>query len=130
MVRVLIVDDNDAIRCLLARLFRSRGYEVYEAADGLQALDLMARQPFDAVLMGVPVPRMDGWEMCRQLRRISQVPILMMLAIGDPAFLEQVQVCGASAIALKPVEFDRVLSWVHAVSDKARGGSAALPVRA
>jgi DNA-binding response OmpR family regulator len=119
MARILLADDNDAIRCLLVRLFRSRGYEVVEATDGHQVLDHFSTGSFDVVLLGVRLACMDGWETCRQLRRNSHVPVLIMSANDHPTFVDRIWDCGASAFVAKPIEFESVLSWVDAASQRA-----------
>jgi two-component system response regulator ResD len=110
------VDDNDAIRCLLARLFRSKGYEVGEAVDGQQALARFVSGSFDVVLIEFYLPRLNGYEVCTRLRQISRVPVLMMSANDRPVVRAHVRACGANGFMPKPVEFGKVLSWVDAMS--------------
>lgn len=118
MARILVADSNAAIRSLLVRLFRSRGYEVVEAADGQQVLDHFSAGSFDVVLLGMRLARMDGWETCRQLRRTSHVPVLIMSANDHPTFVDRIWDCGASAFVAKPIEFESVLSWVDAATQR------------
>ena len=116
MARILIADNNDPVRCTLAALLRSSGHEVDQVADGRQALVHFADRSFDAVLMDVYMPCMDGLEACRRLREGSQVPILMISAYGHPRIQEQALVSGADAFVCKPLEFDSVLDWICQVS--------------
>jgi two-component system response regulator MprA len=81
MVRVLVVDDEPAVRRALERALRLDSYEVALAADGEEALDVLAAQPADAVILDVAMPRLDGLEVCRRLRRAGDhTPILMLTA--------------------------------------------------
>jgi DNA-binding response OmpR family regulator len=116
MARILVVDANDAIRCLLSNLLRSRGYEVGEAADGQQALARFITRSYDMVLIEIHLPRLNGYEVCKRLRQVSRVPILMMSANDHPDIRAHVRACAATTFVPKPVEFGKVLSWVDAVS--------------
>jgi two-component system response regulator MprA len=81
MARVLIVDDEPAVRRALERALRTEHYEVSLAADGEEALDLLASSPADAVILDVMMPRLDGLEVCRRLRKAGdRTPVLMLTA--------------------------------------------------
>ena len=81
--RVLVVDDESRIRDLLRIVLESRGYEVAEAENGLQAVkSVMADEP-DIVILDVMMPVMDGLTACRKIRSVSQCPILMLTAKGE-----------------------------------------------
>jgi two-component system response regulator MprA len=81
MVRVLVVDDEPAVRRALERALRLESYEVALAADGEEALDALAASPADAVILDVAMPRLDGLEVCRRLRKAGdRTPVLMLTA--------------------------------------------------
>jgi two-component system response regulator MprA len=81
MSRVLVVDDEPAVRRALERALKLDRYEVELAADGEEALDVMARNPADAVILDVGMPRLDGLEVCRRMRAAGdRTPILMLTA--------------------------------------------------
>jgi DNA-binding response OmpR family regulator len=82
-VRILLVDDEQAVQTLLTYPLRREGYEVVAAADGREALDRFAEQRFDLVVLDVMLPHLDGIEVCRRLRSRSQVPIIMLTARDD-----------------------------------------------
>jgi two-component system response regulator VicR len=128
MARILIADNSDPVRCTLAALLQSQGYEVDQAADGLQVLDYFSDSPSDAVLMDVYMPRMDGLEACRQLRKASRVPILMLSSYGHSQLKEQALSCGADGFVSKPLEFDDVLAWVRAISEREAKDSSDSPI--
>jgi two-component system, OmpR family, response regulator RegX3 len=78
--RVLVVEDEPAIREALAYALRREGFEVDEEVDGAAALDTALARPFDAILLDVMLPGLSGTEVCRRLRASSAVPILMLTA--------------------------------------------------
>ena len=81
MARVLVVDDEPAVRRGLERALRLESYEVAFAADGEEALDALASSPADAVILDVLMPRLDGLEVCRRMRKAGdRTPVLMLTA--------------------------------------------------
>jgi len=81
MTRVLVVDDEPAVRRALERALRLEQYDVELAEDGREALDRLVERPADAVILDVAMPRLDGLEVCRRLRRAGdRVPVLMLTA--------------------------------------------------
>jgi two-component system, OmpR family, response regulator MprA len=81
MARILVVDDEPAVRRALERALRLDSYDVTLAADGEEALDALASQPADAVILDVLMPRLDGFEVARRMRQAGdRTPILMLTA--------------------------------------------------
>jgi two-component system response regulator MprA len=81
MPRVLVVDDEPAVRRALERALRLDSYEVALAADGEEALDALAQEPADAVILDIAMPRLDGLEVCRRMRKGGdRTPVLMLTA--------------------------------------------------
>lgn len=86
MVKILIADDDAHIRELIALFLRNEGYEIVEAVDGEQALDIVENMHIDMVILDIMMPHLDGWELCTEIRRIhSNIPILMVTAKGETA---------------------------------------------
>jgi DNA-binding response OmpR family regulator len=81
--RILLVDDEQSIQTLLSYPLRKEGYDVVHATDGRQALDRFEEQPFDLVVLDLMLPKIDGLEVCRQLRSRSAVPIIMLTAKSE-----------------------------------------------
>jgi DNA-binding response OmpR family regulator len=81
--RILLVDDEQSIQTLLSYPLRKEGYDVVQATDGRQALDRFEEQPFDLVVLDLMLPKVDGLEICRQLRSRSAVPIIMLTAKSE-----------------------------------------------
>ena len=80
---ILIVDDEANIRSLIRKYAAYEGYEVEEAANGMEAVELCRKCAYDLVIMDVMMPELDGFSACREIRRFSQVPMLMLSARGE-----------------------------------------------
>lgn len=83
MARILIVDDEDKIRFVVKEYAQFSGYEVAEASDGAQALEICKGQEIDLVIMDVMMPGVDGFSAVKELRKISSVPVIMLSARGE-----------------------------------------------
>ena len=83
MSRILIVDDELRVRDLIKKYAKFEGYEVSEASNGLQALELCRDQNFDIVIMDVMMPELDGFSACKEIRKFSNVPIIVLSARGE-----------------------------------------------
>lgn len=83
MEKILIADDEQLMRQLVVDFLKPEGYDMLEAADGKEALKLYHEQHPDLVLLDVMMPGYDGWTVCREIRRESSVPIMMLTAKGE-----------------------------------------------
>ena len=82
--KILVVDDESRMRKLISDFLIRNNYEVKEAEDGEQAVDMFcADKDIDLIILDVMMPKMDGWQVCREIRKISQVPIVMLTARSD-----------------------------------------------
>ena len=82
--KILVVDDESRMRKLVRDFLVKNNYEVVEAADGEEALDIFfAENDIDLVILDVMMPKMDGWQVCREIRAYSKVPIIMLTAKSD-----------------------------------------------
>ncbi len=82
--KILVVDDESRMRKLVRDFLVKAGYEVIEAADGEEAMDIFFRnKDVDLILLDVMMPKMDGWQVCREVRNYSKVPIIMLTARSD-----------------------------------------------
>jgi two-component system, OmpR family, KDP operon response regulator KdpE len=120
--RILVVDDEPAILRALASALTARGYEVRKAMDGQSAIDMVAVDPPDAVVLDLRLPDIDGIEVCRRLRTWSSVPIIVLSADG----LDQRKVDaldeGANDYVTKPYSTPELLARLRAVlRDSAAG---------
>ncbi|RCX17039.1 DNA-binding response OmpR family regulator [Fontibacillus phaseoli] len=83
MAKILIVDDDPHIRELVRVFLEEAGMEAAEAEDGVKALAFLEQEKADLVILDVMMPNMDGWELCRELRRLYEMPVLMLTAKGE-----------------------------------------------
>ena len=83
MSKILVVDDDPYIRELSKVFLQNEGFSVYEAVDGEDALTQLETLKVDMVVLDIMMPKMDGWELCRQLRDAYDMPILMLTAKGE-----------------------------------------------
>ena len=81
--RLLVVDDEDGIRAIIRKYAEYEGHTVTEAADGMEAVLKVKNGEFDRVIMDIMMPELDGFSACRQIRKTSDVPILMLSARGE-----------------------------------------------
>jgi two-component system KDP operon response regulator KdpE len=113
--RILIVDDDLAIRKFVRANLEARDYETLMAADGAEALQVMEKELPDLVLLDIMMPQMDGFEVCRRLRQWSQVPIIMLSARGDESDKVECLDLGADDYITKPFGIEELLARVRAV---------------
>jgi len=114
--RILVVDDEPAMRAILARLLSRAGYEVSEASDGLEALEQIARDPPALVVCDWLMPRMDGLELCRRLKaRGSDAPFTILVSAKSDSddFVTGLD-AGADGYIAKPVQSGEFLAQVRA----------------
>lgn len=83
-LKILVVDDESRMRKLVRDFLSKKGFEVIEAENGEQAVDIFFEtKDIAMILLDVMMPKMDGWEVCREIRKMSQVPIIMLTAKSD-----------------------------------------------
>ncbi|HBA62555.1 MAG TPA: DNA-binding response regulator [Lachnospiraceae bacterium] len=83
-LKILVVDDESRMRKLVRDFLEREGYQVLEAGDGMEAMDIFYEEKELALLiLDVMMPKMDGWEVCREVRKESKIPIIMLTARGD-----------------------------------------------
>ena len=83
-IKILVVDDESRMRKLVKDFLGREGYQVLEAGDGLEAMEAFyAEKDIALIILDVMMPKMDGWQTCREIRQSSKVPIIMLTARGD-----------------------------------------------
>jgi DNA-binding response OmpR family regulator len=122
--RILLVDDEQSIQTLLSYPLRKDGYHVTSALDGSEALQRFEDGRFDLVILDLMLPRLDGVEVCRQLRSRSQVPIIMLTAKGSETDKVAGLEVGADDYITKPFSMREFRSRVKAALRRSRMGAA------
>ncbi|MEE0859788.1 MAG: response regulator transcription factor [Acutalibacteraceae bacterium] len=113
--KILIVDDDTNI-CELLRLYIEKdGFETAIAYNGTQALKLFEREKPDLIMLDIMLPELDGWQVCREIRKTSQVPIIMLTAKGEVFDKILGLELGADDYVVKPFEAKEVVARIHAV---------------
>jgi len=118
--RILLVDDEQSVQTLLSYPLRKDGYHVTSAHDGREALRRFDEARFDLVILDLMLPKMDGVEVCRQMRSRSQVPIIMLTAKGSETDKVAGLEVGADDYITKPFSMREFRSRVKAALRRAR----------
>ncbi len=107
--KILIVDDQFGIRILLSEIFQKDGYETYQAANGLQALNIVTENEPDIVILDMKIPGMDGLEILRRLKEMNpNIKVIMMTAYGELDMINEAMKLGAITHFAKPFDIDEV----------------------
>ena len=120
--RILIVDDEPAVSDLLAYNLRKAHYEVLVAADGQEALRLSREKSPDLILLDLMIPEVDGLDVCRELRKTSNVPIIMITARGEEIDRVVGLELGADDYVTKPFSIRELLARIKAVLRRTESG--------
>jgi DNA-binding response OmpR family regulator len=115
MPSILIADDNEQITSVLSEYAKKEGYAPITASDGKEALELFAKHRPDIVLLDVMMPQTDGFEVCREIRKSSTVPIIMVTARGEDFEKIMGLDIGADDYIIKPFSPGEVMARVRAV---------------
>lgn len=118
--RILIIEDEEAIRSILRELLLDAGYEVEEAADGPEGIAKFRAGRFALVLLDLMLPGLDGYAVCEQIRRVSDIPVIMLTALdGEDAQIKAFELQADDYIT-KPFSLKLVLMRVEAVLRRSR----------
>jgi two-component system OmpR family response regulator len=115
MPRLLLVDDDEEILDLLTRFFRQHDYGVEIAIDGARMFALLKQQQFDLVVLDLMLPHEDGLRLCQRLRATSQIPVIMLTAMGDDTDRIVGLEMGADDYLVKPFNARELLARVKSV---------------
>lgn len=115
MYKILVVDDEEKIRELIGKYAKFEGHEVDFAADGMQAIEKCRDNAYDIVIMDIMMPNLDGFSACREIRKKSDVPILMLSARGEEYDKINGFECGADDYVVKPFSPKELMLRIEAV---------------
>lgn len=119
--KILVVDDDLHICELLKLYLENENYTVYVANDGQSAVDIFAAKAPDLVLLDIMLPKMEGWQVCREIRKSSSVPIIMLSAKGETFDKVLGLELGADDYVTKPFEAKEVMARIKAVLRRTKG---------
>ena len=127
--RILVVDDEPQLTRVLRTGLKSRGYDVRAAADGLSGFETFSDWHPDLVITDLAMPNVDGLELCRRLRAVSQVPIIVLSAKGEEKTKVEALDLGADDFVTKPFGIDELLARVRASLRRASAPSINSPTQ-
>ncbi|GIV64399.1 MAG: response regulator [Chloroflexota bacterium] len=114
MTKILIVDDAEFLRVRIIKMLTGQGFEVYEAENGVKAVEKYKEVRPDVVLMDITMPEMDGLAALKEIRAFdSQAKVVMLTALGQESVVLEAVKSGARDFIVKPFEHDRVMSAIH-----------------
>src|SRR5260221_3663186 len=120
MSTILVVDDDPHLRELVSVFLQREGFAVVEAADGEDALAKLVTRKADMVILDIMMPKMDGWELCRQLRTLYDIPILMLTVKGETSQKLKGFHIGTDDYLVKPFEPLELVARVKALLKRYR----------
>ena len=129
MAKILVVDDEFRIRQIIRKYAEFEGYEVEEAVDGMQAIEICRKKEFDLIIMDVMMPELDGFSACREIRKFRDTPIIMLSARGeeyDKLFGFELDI---DDYVVKPFSPKELMLRVKAVLRRAAAAQPAIPER-
>ncbi len=110
--KILVVEDNDFVRMQIVRYLQDAGYDVVEASDGKEALDITDKS-IDIAIVDVRMEPIDGFEYLRALRGMElKTPVILVTGDQNPDLLGESQKWGVAAVLIKPVQKDRLIKMV------------------
>jgi two-component system, cell cycle response regulator DivK len=117
MIKILLVEDNEMNRDMLARRLRRKGYQVVAAGDGREGVAVAQTQSVDLILMDLSLPVLDGWEATRLLKAdpvTRSIPVIALTAHAMPGDRERALLAGCDDYDTKPVDFNRLVAKIEA----------------
>jgi two-component system response regulator ResD len=115
MYKILVVDDEEKIREIIRKYAVFEGYEVFQAGDGMEAVELCRTQEFDIIIMDVMMPELDGFSACKEIRKNQKTPILMLSARGEEYDRIHGFEAGVDDYVVKPFSPKELMMRVNAI---------------
>ncbi len=128
MYHILVVDDEEMIRKLIAKYATYEGHSVTEASNGMEAVELCRTENFDIMIIDIMMPELDGFSACRQIRKFSRIPIIMLSARGEEYDKINGFELGIDDYVVKPFSPKELMLRVNAVMMRSAGRQEETPV--
>ncbi len=124
MYHILVVDDESRIRSIIRKYAEFEGHEVTEAADGMEAVLLCRKNEYDLIIMDIMMPELDGFSACREIRKVSNTPIIMLSARGEEYDRINGFEVGIDDYVVKPFSPKELMLRVDAIMKRVKNGRA------
>ncbi len=111
--KILLIDDSENITSLLSRLLNKYGYEATIADTGSDGVRLAREQRPEAVILDMMMPELDGWQVCKEIRRFSNVPIIVYTGLSDLDTKKSILAAGANCFLVKPMPINELVAAVR-----------------
>lgn len=122
MYRILVVDDEERIRQIIRKYAEFEGYQVEEASNGMQAVHICRHENFDLIIMDIMMPGLDGFSACREIRKTTSTPVIMLSARGEEYDRIHGFELGVDDYVVKPFSPKELMMRVGAILKRAKGG--------
>ena len=116
--RMLIVDDSPSVRKLVKFTLKAKGFQVSSAGDGVEALELMEQENYEAIILDINMPRMNGLEFLKRIKedvRHASIPVIMLTTEGQDGDKDRAVSLGATAYMVKPFKPTQLLSLLEKI---------------
>ena len=124
MTRILVVDDEIRIREMIRKYAEYEGFQVTEAGDGIEAVELCETHAFDLIVMDIMMPNLDGFSACRQIKKTApDMPIIMLSALGEEYDKVHGFDLGVDDYVVKPFSGKELMMRIHAILKRTRSGA-------
>lgn len=130
LTRVLVVDDDKEMTDLLKLILEPSLFEVYVAHSGKEGLETARKVKPDVMVMDLLMPDMDGWQVCREMRKFSRMPILVLSAINKPGMAARALDEGADDYLPKPITSSVLIAHLKKLARRARAEQDAIELKA
>ena len=112
-ISALIIDDDPEITDIVNIVLKGRGVNVYTAISGQEGVSLILEKSPDIVLVDLMMPGLDGWQVCQEIRKVSNVPIIILSVLDDPKIIASALDAGADDYLVKPVHGNIIMAQIN-----------------
>ena len=121
--RILVVDDEDKIRAVIRKYGEFEGYEIYEASNGMDAVEMCRENDYDLIIMDVMMPELDGFSACGAIKKIKDIPVIMLSARGEEYDRIHGFEVGVDDYVMKPFSPKELMMRINVVINRNRNSS-------
>ena len=118
--KILVIDDDEGMTELLSMVLSPESSQVITANTGAKGIEMAKKQSPDIIILDLMMPEVNGWTICQQIRKFSDVPILILSAIDSPALVAKALDVGADDYLVKPVSSSTLLARLNQLTRRAR----------